>query len=98
MQKHWIFSDAEKLRAWMIILFVVNFEPKKVVIKNSMYVCGRGESLLSLDSWAREFGGKWNKSAVRRFFTLLQNDSMIVLKSEQKTTRLTVCNYDVLPR
>ena len=94
IQDHWIFNDAEKLRAWMIILFTVNFEPKKVNIKNSLFECRRGESLLSLDSWALKFGGRWNKSKVRRFFKLLENDSMIVLKSERKTTRLIVCNYD----
>jgi hypothetical protein len=94
IQDHWIFSDAEKYRAWMIILFTVNFESKKVNIKNTVFECKRGESLLSLDSWAKSFGNNWNKSKVRRFFKLLENDSMIVSKSEHKTTRLTVCNYE----
>jgi len=94
IQNHWIFSDEEKLKAWIIILFSVNFEPKRVNIKNTIFECNRGESLLSLDSWAEKFGKNWNKSKVRRFFKLLENDSMIALKSEQKTTRITVCNYD----
>ena len=94
IQEHWIFADAEKYRAWMIILFTVNFQRKKVNIKNSVFECGRGESLLSLDSWAVKFGKDWNKSKVRRFLKLLESDSMIVLKSEHKTTRLTVCNYE----
>jgi hypothetical protein len=94
VQKHWIFSDAEKFRAWILILFTVNYEPKKVNLGNLLLNCDRGESLLSLDSWAKIFGGTWNKSRVRRFFDLLQKDSMIVLKNEHKTTRLTVCNYD----
>ncbi len=94
VQGHWIFSDAEKYRAWVIILFTVNFEPKKVIIKNEIFECQRGQSLLSLKSWAEKFGENWNKSKVRRFFTLLKKDSMIVLKSEHVTTRLTVCNYD----
>jgi len=94
IQNHWIFSDEEKLKAWIIILFTVNFEPKKVNIKNTIFECNRGESLLSLDSWAEKFGKNWNKSKVRRFFKLLESDSMIVVKSEQKTTRLTVCNYE----
>ena len=78
----------------MIILFTVNFEPKKVNIKNTVFECKRGESLLSLDSWAKLFGRNWNKSKVRRFFVCLESDSMIVTKSEHKTTRLTVCNYE----
>jgi len=94
IKKHWIFKDAEKLRAWLLILLEVNHEPNKVNVGNLLLTCKRGESLKSLDTWAKTFGGNWNKSKVRRFFKLLQNDSMIVLKSERKTTRLTVCNYD----
>jgi hypothetical protein len=95
IQNHWIFTDAEKYRAWMIILFTVNFEPKKVNIKNTIFKCNRGESLLSLDSWAKKFGKNWNKSKVRRFFACLESDSMVVTKSEHKTTRITVCNYEL---
>ena len=94
IQKHWIFEDAEKFKAWNIILFTVNYEPKKVNIKNTLLQCDRGESLMSLESWAKAFGNGWNKSKVRRFFILLENDSMIITKSEHKTTRLTVCNYE----
>lgn len=91
---HWVFSDAEKLKAWITILLNVNHEEIKVNLGNEIFICGRGESLKSLDSWAKLFGKNWNKSKVRRFFELLKNDSMIVLKSEHITTRLTVCKYD----
>jgi hypothetical protein len=91
---HWIFQDAERLRAWLIILGHVNFKEEKVALGNDLLVCKRGESLMSLDSWAKLFGKNWNKSKVRRFLNLLKNDSMIELKNEQITTRLTVCNYD----
>jgi hypothetical protein len=36
----------------------------------------------------------WSRSKVRRFFDLLKNDSMIVLKADQITTQITICNYD----
>ncbi len=92
--RHWIFDDPEKLKAWLTILLEVNHKPDKVNLGNELLECGRGESLKSLDSWASLFGPKWNKSKVRRFFRLLQKDDMIVQKSERKTTRITVCNYD----
>jgi hypothetical protein len=46
----------------------------------------------SLDTLAK----RWNcdKSKVRRFLKLLESDSMIELKSEHITTRLTICKYD----
>ena len=92
--KHWIFKDAEKLKAWITILSEVNHAENKVNFGDSLFTVNRGESLKSLDTWAKLFGNGWNKSKVRRFFKLLESDSMIVTKSERKTTRLTVCNYD----
>jgi len=94
INKHWIFQDSEKFKAWITILLNVNHEKNKVNLGNLILTCNRGESLKSLDSWAKLFGNNWNKSKVRRFFELLKKDSMIVLKNEQKTTRLTVCKYD----
>ena len=91
---NWIFKDADKFRSWIIILLTVNHDQKKVLIGEKLFVCNRGESLNSLDTWSKLFGKNWNKSKVRRFFELLKKDSMIVLTNEQKTTRLTVCNYD----
>ncbi len=95
IQSHWLwderrtFSNAE---AWIDILMTVNHSDKKVLIKNSLLEVQRGESILSLDSWGKRW--KWNKSKVRRFLKLLENEEMICLKNEVNTTRLTVCNYD----
>ena len=92
INKHWIWQNSEYLKWWLDILLEVNHAPAKVVIKNKIYDCNRGEKLYSLDTWALRWGT--NKSKVRRFLTLLQNDNMIVLKSETQTTRLIVCKYD----
>lgn len=97
IQKHWIFSNPEYLRAWMIILMEVNYKDKKVLIHSDLLDCKRGESLNSLATWAELFsskkGKRWTVQNVRTFLKLLKNDSMISLKGERKTTRLTVCNY-----
>lgn len=92
INKHWIWQNSDYLKWWLDILLEVNNAPAKVVINNKIYDCNRGEKLYSLDTWAVRWGT--NKSKVRRFLTLLQNDNMIVLKSETQTTRLTVCKYD----
>lgn len=62
------------------------------MIKGLLIDVKRGQSLRSLDSWASRWG--WNKTAVRRFLNLLQNESMIVSENVTKTTRITVCKYD----
>ena len=92
INKHWIWQNSDYLKWWLDILLEVNHAHAKVVINNKIYECNRGEKLYSLDTWAVRWGT--NKSKVRRFLQLLQNDNMIVLKSETQTTRLTVCKYD----
>lgn len=90
--KNWIWEDAEKLKWWLDILLTVNYSDQKVLIGELVIECKRGQSIKSLETWAKRW--RTNKSKVRRFFYLLQSDSMIVLENVKKTTRLTVCNYD----
>jgi len=92
IRQNWIWKDSEKFQWWVDILMTVNHSDKKVLIAGKLFECKRGESLNSLQTWAQ----RWHTdvSSVRRFFALLQKDGMIQQKSETKTTRLTVCNYD----
>ena len=93
--EHWLYSEKRtysKLEAWYDILLNVNYTDNKVMIKGKLYEVKRGESILSYESWGKRWN--WDKSKVRRFFNLLQNDSMIELKCDNTTTHLTVCKYD----
>lgn len=95
LKDHWLYTESRefsKLEAWIDILMEVNHKPHKVPIGNVLLTVNQGESLNSLDTWSKRW--KWNKSKVRRFFKMLQDDHMIRIKSETKTTRLTVCNYE----
>lgn len=89
---HWIFEDSWKFRNWIDLLTLVNHSEQKVNIKGTVLTCYRGQTLCSLDTFARRW--KCDKSKVRRFLKLLEDDSMIELKSEHITTRLTICKYD----
>jgi len=94
IKDHWLYTENRvfsKFEAWNDILLSVNFSDAKQVIKGKIYNIKRGESTMSLDTWAKRWN--WDKSKVRRFLTLLQSDGMIVLVSDNITTHLTVCNY-----
>lgn len=95
LNKHWIWENPDYLKAWISILIHVNFEEKKVLIDKDLIVCLKGQSLHSLQGWAKIFGKGWTIQKVRTFFSLLQKDSMINTEGLRKTTRLTVCNYGV---
>ena len=92
IRKHWLWQDATKLKWWIDILIEINHEEKKVVIGNQIITCKKGQSVKSLGTWAKEW--KVSPATVKRFLELLQKDSMIVIENVQKTTRLTVCNYE----
>lgn len=93
---HWLFTEYRPLtrqEAWIRILLTVNYEPAKTLIKGQLYECNPGQSILSLDSWAKEF--VWSIQQVRTFFKLLESDGMIKTEGLQYTTRLTVCKWDI---
>lgn len=92
IQDHWIWKDANKLKWWLDILLTVNNSDAKVTLGNEILICKRGESLLSIQSWAT----RWSvsKDTARNFFTLLEKEKMINRVSLGKTTRLTICNYE----
>ena len=95
IQEHWLYTEKRKFskfEAWTDILLTVNYTEGKTIIKGKLIQIKRGESILSLDSWAKRWG--WDKSAVRRFLNTLQKDNMIELKNETITTRLIACKYD----
>jgi hypothetical protein len=95
IKDHWLYTEKRtfsKFEAWHDILLMVNFTDAKLMIKGKLYDIKRGQSILSLESWGKRWN--WDKSKVRRFMNTLQSDSMIVLESDNITTRLTVCKYE----
>lgn len=95
IKDHWLYKESRvfsKFEAWTDILLEVNHSTDKVLIGENLMNVKPGESLKSLDTWSRRWN--WNKSKVRRFLKLLENDNMIELKNERKTTRITICKYE----
>jgi len=95
IKDHWLYTEKRtfsKFEAWHDILIMVNFSDAKAIIKGKLYDIKRGQSILSLDSWGKRWN--WDKSKVRRFLNALESDKMVVLLSDNITTRLTVCNYE----
>ena len=92
IKDHWLWSSDHRLKWWLDILLTVNYSDTKVLIKGNLVECKRGQSVRSLETWAKD----WNvtKKTVKEFFELLQKDSMLVYESIQISTRITVCNYE----
>ncbi|WP_066633383.1 hypothetical protein [Labilibacter marinus] len=93
--EHWLYNDNQpfsKREAWIHLLLIANHSSKEIVIGNQVFLCERGQSIRSLNSYAYTF--KWSKSKVSRFFKMLENRHMIETQSIHKSTRITICNYE----
>jgi len=92
---HWLYNENRpktRREAWEDMLLLANHSGTKIPIGNELIDCKRGQSIRSLESWAKHF--KWTKSKVKRFFDLLVKDNMIETENLHKTTRITICKYD----
>lgn len=92
IKDHWLWRSERRLKWWLDILLTVNHEDSRILIKGQLIDCKRGQSVRSLETWAKDWGV--TKKTVKEFFELLQKDSMLVYESIHISTRITVCNYD----
>lgn len=88
----WDVGDPRKYMWWSDILMECNHEEKRVAFGFVVLICKRGESLNSRLTWAKRW--RVNVNTVARFMKMLEEENMIVITNEQKTTRITVCNYE----
>jgi len=92
IMNHWIWTDPVKLKWWLDLLLTVNHTDTVVVLGFKLIECSRGQSVMSLKSWATRW--RVSKNTVRTYFVLLCINKMISTENLYKTTRITVCNYD----
>ena len=78
--------------AWIWLLLNVNHKERKVVMGTSIYKCKKGMMITSQKKLCKLFG--WGNSRLRTFLLLLQKDEMIVVKTNQKLTQISLLNYD----
>ena len=92
---HWLYNESRphtRREAWEDMLLLANHSDTKVMIEGELIECKKGQSVMSLKTWAKQF--KWSIQQIRTFFKLLQNDEMIIIEGLRKTTRVTICKYE----
>lgn len=95
LQCHWLWTDKpfSKGQAWIDLLMSANHEDCRFLLGSQLVDAKKGDVITSevklMDKWG------WSKTKVRSFLTLLEKDSMIVKKTDQKKTTLSLTNYGV---
>ena len=95
LQSHWLWEDKpfSKGQAWIDILLLANHQDNKFLLGNELVEVEQGSFITSevklMDRWG------WSKTKVRNFLKILEEDNMLIKKSDTKKTTLTVVNYKV---
>ncbi|ABR47067.1 phage protein [Alkaliphilus metalliredigens QYMF] len=94
MQNHWLWDDKpfSKGQAWMDLLMMANHQENKFLLGNELIKVERGSFVTSELKMIKRWG--WSKTKLRNFFKLLEEDEMIMKKTDKKKTILTICNYN----
>lgn len=94
IQENWIWQEKpfDKRSAWIDILLMVNHEDRKILLGNELVEVKRGSRITSIRQLCDRWG--WSNTKVNNFLKLLEEDKMLVVKSDSKKTVLTVVNYN----
>ena len=89
----WIWAETpfSRAQAWIDLLLLANYEPKKFVLGNELVEVERGSFITSETKLMKRWG--WGKGKTRAFLSLLEKDGMIVKKTNHKRTDITIVNY-----
>lgn len=96
LEDHWIWQENRvfsKAEAWIDILMMVNHSDNKIMFEGQLITVKRGDRITSIRALSEKWN--WSRTKVNNFLELLQNENMIVKKSDSKKTLLTVVNYDL---
>ena len=88
----WKFDQVTKLQAWLDLLLNTNWKPGKLVINSCIINIDRGQIGWSEVTMSKRWS--WSRNKVRRFLRMLEDEGNIVQQKNNKTTIITICEYD----
>ena len=95
LQSHWLWDDKpfSKGQAWIDMLLLANHADNKFLLGNELIEIQSGSFITSERKLAERWG--WSRKKVSSFFTLLQNEEMLVVKKNHQRTAITIVNYGI---
>ena len=95
IQNHWLWEDKPFSRgqAFVDLLLMANHKDNKILFNGELIEVKRGSRITSLRQLSEAWG--WSTKKTKKFLELLEKDSMITVKSDNKKTLVTIENYGV---
>lgn len=90
---HWVWKDKpfSKGQAWVDLVMMANYKANKFVLGNEIVEVERGQFITSELKLMERWG--WGKSKTRGFLKVLEDDGMIIKKSDRQKTTINIINY-----
>lgn len=90
---HWLWQDKpfSKGQAFIDLILMANHSDKKMLFGNEIEVVKRGSVVTSELKLMERWG--WSKAKVRRFLSMIEEESMIEMKKDRKKTTINLVNY-----
>lgn len=93
IQEHWIWQDAEKLKWWLDLLLMANYDDTKKLARTHLITLKRGQIEASIAFLAKRWGR--NAQTVIRFLSLLEVEKMITREVVYGSIGIiTICKYE----
>ena len=89
----WYGERFSKGQAWVDLLMLANHSDKDILFNGEIVTIKRGQYLTSMVKLSEKW--LWNRKTVLSFLNLLEKDKMIVRKSDNKKTLITIENYEI---
>jgi hypothetical protein len=88
----WHEEPFTKGQAWIDLIGNANHSPGHIYIRAQKIEVQRGQTARSILTLSKEW--KWSRKKVMRFLKRLEDGQMVSTKRNNKTTIITICNYD----
>lgn len=99
IRDHWVYQEKRvfsKYEAWLDLLMDANHQNNKFLFDGQLIEVNRGEFITSVRQLCERWG--WSNTKVNRFLKMLEDDRMLIRKSDSKKTVITIVNYDFYQR
>lgn len=90
--KSWLWENPRKLKMWLKLVMMANWEESSSMIGNTEVIIGRGQIIRSIPSLASELG--CSKQTAQTFLEVLEKSALIKKEIERKTTKITILKYN----
>ena len=89
---HWVFQNADYLKAWIAILLLANHEDRTILVDRNPVLIRRGSFFTSISKLSERLGFDRRKTV--RLIEALKKDGMLSTDGTTHGTTLTIVNYD----